>query len=95
MLCVVVGGVTSVTGALLGGIILTALTTGPANVQSVAFIVIGIAAMLLGRNPNGIAGYLFKLGRYVRTAVGLDRNRGAPARVASPERPREEVSVGG
>jgi branched-chain amino acid transport system permease protein len=93
VLCVVIGGVTSVTGALLGGILLTALTTGPNEIKSIAFIVIGIAAMLLGRNPNGIAGYLFKLGRWGKRAV--IREEPPVARTASGAREREEVSVGG
>ena len=64
----VVGGITSITGTLIGGF---ALGFMPAIQQrfpalvGVAYLGIGIAAIGLGRDPNGIAGLLFRLGRVV------------------------------
>ncbi|MBW3664157.1 MAG: ABC transporter permease [Actinobacteria bacterium] len=63
LLLAVVGGITSITGALIGGMALGWLPVlqdrFPA-VGGLAALLIGVAAILLGRNPNGIAGWLFK-----------------------------------
>jgi branched-chain amino acid transport system permease protein len=100
VLMVVVGGLTSVSGALFGGVGLVLLTKTDLN--SYAGIAIGAAAILLGRNPNGLVSYAFQAGRAV---LGLGTPRRAPtaptegsrAGDASPEGlgVREEVTVGG
>lgn len=66
LLLAVVFGVTSVTGALLGGTALMLLPVWQSSQPELAgllFAVLGFGAVLLGRDPNGIANHLFRLGR--------------------------------
>jgi branched-chain amino acid transport system permease protein len=58
LLIVVCAGVTSVSGALMAGLMLMALNSYP-NVQSVLFLVVAVAAVGLGKQPNGIMGWVF------------------------------------
>jgi branched-chain amino acid transport system permease protein len=63
LLLVVVGGITSVSGALLGGLFLGlsgTITDLFPTVGGLLNLMIGIAAVMLGRNPNGLAGMLFQ-----------------------------------
>jgi branched-chain amino acid transport system permease protein len=64
----VIGGITSVTGAVIGGLFLgfqpMLQDTFPA-LAGLFYLVIGGAAIALGRNPNGIAGIAFNLARKV------------------------------
>ena len=80
LLLAVVGGVTSVTGTLIGGLalgFLPALQQRFPALVGVAYLGIGAAAIGLGRNPNGIAGLLFN---GVRRLTGRsDEPVGAPA----------------
>lgn len=64
LLCAVIFGATSVTGALLGGTALMLLRSAPAELAAASFVVLGVGAVLLARDPNGIANHLFKLGRW-------------------------------
>ncbi|WP_246002277.1 ABC transporter permease [Allorhizocola rhizosphaerae] len=67
LLLAVVAGVTSVTGSLLGGMLLMLLPVLASEVPAVgglAFLVIGVASVGLGRDPNGLASRLFALGRW-------------------------------
>ncbi|MBZ5734615.1 ABC transporter permease [Nocardioides sp. TRM66260-LWL] len=73
LLFAVVFGVTSVTGALLGGYGLMQLPVQQSENPGVAgllFVVISVAAILLARNPNGIASYVFRLGRLLEERYG-------------------------
>jgi branched-chain amino acid transport system permease protein len=89
LLLAVVMGVTSVTGALLGGTGLMLLYNFP-DAQATLFVIIGIGAILLARNPNGLAVHLFRLGRWVtgKVAPRIASNlpvlpgQGAPAAAA-------------
>ena len=90
-------GVTSVTGAALGGIGLMLLYNFP-DAQAVLFVIIGVGAILLARNPNGLAIYLFRLGRWLtgqaRAAAAVEP-AGAPA-ARTPEtsaNPRHETTT--
>ena len=68
LLLVVVGGVTSVTGALIGGLFLglsPTITDLFPTIGGLLNLMIGVAAVLLGRNPNGLAGAMFEAGRQV------------------------------
>jgi branched-chain amino acid transport system permease protein len=72
LLFAVVLGVTSVTGAVLGGVALTALPELQANYPSVGglfYVAIAIFAILLAKDPNGISGYLFRLGRWAQARI--------------------------
>lgn len=72
LLLAVVFGVTSVTGATLGGIglmLLPVLQSERPEIAGLMFAVIGFGAVALGRDPNGLANLLFKLGRLVEGRV--------------------------
>ena len=69
LLLAVVFGVTSVTGAALGGLGLMLLPVMQSDHPSIAgliFAIIGFGAVALGRDPNGLANHLFRIGRWVR-----------------------------
>lgn len=58
-----VGGITSVTGALLAGVMFALLTYAETSFPALAgvvFMAVGAAAISLGRQPNGLAGLLFE-----------------------------------
>jgi len=69
LLLAVVFGVTSVTGAALGGLGLMLLPVMQSDNPSVAgliFAIIGFGAVALGRDPNGLANYMFRFGRWAQ-----------------------------
>ena len=73
LLLAVVCGVTSVTGAALGGVflmMLPVLQSSYPGVAGLAFVVIGFGAVALGRDPNGLANLGFALGRRVEALLG-------------------------
>ena len=95
LLLVVVFGVTSVTGAVLGGIGLMLLPVLQADNPSVAgliFAVIGFGAVALGRDPNGLSNRLFTLGRWAaaRLAQELGDSRPGVRRRPGSRARREE-----
>ncbi|MCW2766453.1 MAG: livH 4 [Nocardioides sp.] len=68
LLLAVVFGVTSVTGATLGGIGLMLLPVLQSNYPSLAglmLVIIGFGAVALARDPNGLANLMFKAGRFL------------------------------
>ncbi|MDN4174600.1 ABC transporter permease [Nocardioides sp. SOB77] len=72
LLLAVVFGVTSVTGATLGGVGLMLLPVMQSNNPGIAgliFAILGFGAVALGRDPNGLANLLFGLGRRIQTVV--------------------------
>jgi branched-chain amino acid transport system permease protein len=72
LLFAVVAGVTSVTGAVLGGAAMTALPELQSSYPSAAgafFVVIAVFAILLAKEPNGISGYLFRWGRWAQDRI--------------------------
>ncbi len=67
LLCAAVFGVTSVTGAILGGVALMylpVLQSDHPNIGGLLFVVLAVGAVLLAKDPNGLANQLFKLGRW-------------------------------
>lgn len=59
----VVGGVTSITGAFIGGAlfaVFSALQVEQPTLSGLVFAGIGAAAVALGRQPNGVAGIIFE-----------------------------------
>ncbi len=73
LLIAVVCGVTSVTGAAVGGVFLMMLPVLQSEYPSLAglaFVVIGFGAVALGRDPNGLANLLFALGRKLEALLG-------------------------
>jgi branched-chain amino acid transport system permease protein len=73
-LIAVVAGVTSVTGALFGGILLMLLPVVQATIPSLSglvFLIIGVGAILLGRDPNGLVNVFFRAMRGAQPHVPL------------------------
>ena len=67
-----VGGITTITGALLGGILFALLPWVQSEAQEfsgLVFAVIAVTALALGKQPNGLAGLLYGTGR--RSEVGV------------------------
>lgn len=74
VLLAVVCGVTSMTGALLGGFLLMLLPVLQSQFHTLGgleFLVIGVGAVSLGRDPNGIANHLFSFGRWLGVRIPL------------------------
>lgn len=72
LLLAVVFGVTSVTGAALGGVglmLLPVLQSNNPGLGGLIFAVIGFGAVALGRDPNGLANLLFTVGRRLEERV--------------------------
>lgn len=72
LLLAVVFGVTSVTGATLGGIglmLLPVLQSDHPSIAGLMFAIIGFGAVFAGRDPNGLANLLFKVGRIGQTQI--------------------------
>ncbi|MGH8732766.1 MAG: ABC transporter permease subunit, partial [Burkholderiales bacterium] len=92
LLLAVIGGITSVGGALLGGILFALPAIVPyAWVNNLQFLWTGIAAVTIGRNPNGLA---FQISERVRKTLGLYPRRGGPSPATTEDDGRlEEVSV--
>jgi len=101
LLLAVVMGVTSVTGATLGGIglmLLPVLQSSRPELAGLVFAVLGFGAVALGRDPNGLANLLFALGRRLRGLVGdrvaLPGLPGLPGIPALPGRSRAAAPAG-
>ena len=72
LLMAVVWGVTSVTGAALGGIFLMYLPVAQSDSPSIAgllFLLLGLGAVLLARDPNGLANKLFQIPGWIRDDI--------------------------
>lgn len=75
LLCAVVWGVTSVTGALMGGIFLMLLNYLPGpladnpSTQSLLFVALGGGAIIIGRDPNGLVNKAFGFPRWIQGTV--------------------------
>ncbi|MFL6024211.1 MAG: ABC transporter permease subunit [Marmoricola sp.] len=72
LLVAVVFGVTSVTGALLGGTALMLLPVWQSSHPALAgllFVVLGLGAVALSRDPNGVANHVFSFARWSWTTI--------------------------
>ncbi|WP_332642540.1 branched-chain amino acid ABC transporter permease [Aeromicrobium sp.] len=72
LLMAVVWGVTSVTGAALGGIFLMYLPVAQSDSPSIAgllFLLLGVGAVILARDPNGLANKLFQIPGKIRDDI--------------------------
>ena len=86
-LSVYVGGINTVTGALIGGIFYAVLPTIGAHFPKLAqtqYLGTGVAAAIVGRFPNGIVGLI---------SNGVDRARRQLAESTLPERALEVETV--
>lgn len=91
LLLAVVGGVTSVTGVLIGGLVLGLLPVVQSEYPSLAglaFVAVLVAVVSLGGNPNGVASRLFGLGaRFARTSGPPSAAPSGPAQRPEPAPP--------
>ena len=93
LLLAVIGGITSVSGALLGGILFALPSLMPdtklfgLEMAKLQFLWVGIAAVTIGRNPNGVS---FIISERVRKLLALKPR--ASAGIPEPVEPLEEVS---
>jgi branched-chain amino acid transport system permease protein len=92
-----VGGITTVTGALLGGVLFALLPLVQSKRPELAglvFAVIAAVAVALGKQPNGLAGLLFAR-RSKRPSLTPESRRAvaSPARPVSTPHPPEVVDV--
>jgi branched-chain amino acid transport system permease protein len=88
LLLAVVCGVTSVTGAAIGGVffmMLPVLQSNYPGLAGLAFVVIGFGAVALGRDPNGLANLLFAVGRRVEQKLWPSVSRRLPTVLARRE----------
>ncbi len=94
LLLAVVCGVTSVTGAAMGGVglmLLPVLQSSRPELAGLVFAVLGFGAVALGRDPNGLANLAFGLGRRLDRRFGDRVRRVVP--VLPLPRPRAEDDV--
>ena len=76
LLLAVIGGITSVSGALIGGILYALPSLVPfAWVGDLQFLWTGIGAVTIGRNPNGIA---FQVSEQLRKILATSPRRTTP-----------------
>ena len=100
VLALVICGLTSVTGAALGGLLLMVMLTN-ATLGPYAFLAIGAVAMVIGRYPNGVVSIFFLLGRWALGSVKREAPAATPTEGShASELPDyagvpEEVTVGG
>ncbi|MGH3362047.1 MAG: branched-chain amino acid ABC transporter permease, partial [Nocardioides sp.] len=83
LLMAVVFGVTSVTGAALGGtalMLLPVLQSYRPELAGLMFAIVGFGAVALGRDPNGLANLVFGLGRRIESRLGPHVRGLVPAR---------------
>jgi len=95
LLVAVVCGVTSVSGAAVGGVLLMmlpVLQSQHPSIAGLAFAVIGFGAVALGRDPNGLANLAFGLGRKLLVWLGPLVADALPARSRTKGRRRVETA---
>jgi branched-chain amino acid transport system permease protein len=103
LLAVVVAGVTTASGAFFGGLLLMLLPVLESTSKSLAgleFLVIGLGAMMLGRDPNGLANLFYRVVRSADLRLPVPERlrgliEGRPATAGSEPEPRPEKQVAG
>ncbi|MDT7546177.1 MAG: hypothetical protein QOE99_2287 [Actinomycetota bacterium] len=83
-----VGGVNTVTGALLGGVVLAAfpiLQEHTTSVPQLNYLLTGIAAVSIGRDPNGLGGRIAEAGARLRAALDRNAPPGSSSRLEADE----------
>jgi branched-chain amino acid transport system permease protein len=65
VLAAVVAGVTTVSGALVGGFVLMGVLTATGATQGTTFILLAVGAFLLARDPNGMVSLFYRGVRWV------------------------------
>jgi branched-chain amino acid transport system permease protein len=82
LLALRIGGVNTVTGALFGALTVALFprfqNMVPANIQ-LSYLLTGIAAISVGRDPDGVGGQISQLGARLRALRGAPPERPAPS----------------
>jgi branched-chain amino acid transport system permease protein len=81
LLALRIGGVNTITGALFGGVSVALFPTIQAHVPpnlQLAYLLTGIAAVSIGRDPDGFGGQISRAGAQLRYALGSGPSRSAP-----------------
>jgi len=98
LLLAVIGGITSVSGVLLGGVMLglrSLVEQHLTSIPGVTYLSIGLATVAIARNPNGLAFWLSeKVGRYLPWRRFFDRPTARPTSRAPELREAEPVPIG-
>ncbi len=97
LLLAVVCGVTSMPGAALGGVLLMLLPVLQSQYKSLGgleFLIIGIGAVSLGRDPNGIANHLFSWTRQLSGSLPRPHRTAKPVVAEGPLREPEVAGRG-
>lgn len=89
-----IGGINTVTGALLGGafLVLVPEVQKQLPVENVLYFGIGLAAIGLARNPNGVAGDLSHAGERIRSLIAERRSRPTDV-LPPPDRAEQPLPV--
>src|SRR4029077_20456759 len=91
-----VGGITTITGAVTAGVLFALLNyaqASNASLTGVVFLAIGAAAIFLGREPDGLAGFVFRPGLRlprIRALRATRPTRPLEAALATPVEPGSE-----
>ena len=97
LLLAVVGGITSVSGVLLGGLMLgmqSLLEQHIASIPGITYLLVGAATVSIARNPNGVAFFLSeKVGKYLPWRRFFDRPTSRPRATGRPPELREAEPV--
>lgn len=98
LLFAVVWGVTSVTGAVLGGFGMMYLPVAQSDNPKIAgllFVLLGIGAVIVGRDPNGLANKMFQFPKWIQSTVYpllAERYPGLALRARDQEDPDEPIA---
>ncbi len=88
LLALRIGGVNTITGALFGATCFALFPTlqshVPANLQ-LAYLLTGLAAVSIGRDPDGFGGQVSKLGARLRAVRGTPPSAPSPSTASRPE----------
>lgn len=91
-----VGGITTVTGALLGGALFALLPLVQSEAKELAglvFAAIAVTALALGKQPNGMAGLLYARLGELRARTAPTRTALTPGPARRPEPPAADVAT--
>jgi branched-chain amino acid transport system permease protein len=94
-LCAAVFGVTSITGAALGGtalMLLPVLQSDHPSIAGLMFMVLAVGAILLAKDPNGLANQLFKLGRSLERRIAPSIRANLPTLPCPGAGPDDELA---
>lgn len=95
LLFAVVFGVTSVTGATLGAFGMMYMPVASSDYPEIAglfLLTIGLAGVIVGRDPNGIANYLFRIPAFIQNTAYPALAERYPGMALKPRDPKADYS---